>query len=93
MAVLSDPDRAKVTTGLMRYLDFGSAPNTLKTDLRAAVNAADVWIDTNSSSFAAALPATFRTNSNATQKVILFICVLLMRYNVELLKRIVGEVD
>lgn len=93
MAILPDADRARVCAGLQRYTDFGSAPNTLKADLRAAVNAADVWIDGNTAAFTTALPQPFRNNSTAMQKLLLFIAVLLMRTNPDLLRRIVGEID
>jgi hypothetical protein len=93
MAVLSDTDRAKIWRGLMRYSPFGSVPNVVKTDLRAAVNAADDWVDTNSASFNTALPTAFRNNANATQKSLLLVAVVLMRQGVDLLRSIFGGVD
>jgi hypothetical protein len=49
-----------------------------KTDLRAAVDATDDWIDANATSFNSALPAEFRTTATATQKTLLF-CYIAMR--------------
>ncbi len=49
-----------------------------KTDLRAAVDAADTWIDSNASSFNTALPVAFRTNASLAQKTLL-LCYVAMR--------------
>lgn len=93
MAVLSAQDRARIQTGLMRYLPFGGVPNVLKADLLAAVNATDDWIDQNAAAYNTALPVAFRTNASTAQKTLLFCIVALMRVNVALLKAVVGEVD
>lgn len=78
MAVLTDPERVKVWGHLMRLA--GVAPGAVtKPDLRAAVNATDVWIDTNQASFVAALPEPFKTQSSAVQKTFLFVYVLMRR--------------
>lgn len=76
MAALPDQDRDRVTRGFSRL-------NTLvcqftKADLRAAVNATDDWIDSNTTSFNTALPTAFRTNASLTQKTLLF-CYVAMR--------------
>jgi hypothetical protein len=91
MAVLPDNDRLRVWRALLRA--NLSAPNVLKTDLQAAINATDVWIDSNQASFNSALPATFRTNASTAQKTILFCAVALMRVSVEYLKALFGEVE
>ena len=95
MAVLPDTDRVRIWRGLMRY--WSSLQETLggitKADLRAAVNAADAWVDSNAAAYNTALPATFRNNATAGQKSLLLVAVVLMRFNVELLKRVFGEVD
>lgn len=93
MAVLPDVDRIRVWRGLMRHRPFGGIAGIVKTDLRAAVNAADVWIDSNTAGFVAALPDPFRTNSSQNQKLLLFVAVLLMRFGLDLLKALFGEVD
>jgi hypothetical protein len=65
----------------------------LKADLQAAVDAADGWVDANAASYNSALPATFRVNATSGQKALLLAAVVLMRYNVDFLKRVFGEVD
>lgn len=95
MAVLPEVDRKRVWAGLMRYWSslLETVPGVTKTDLREAVNAADAWVDANTASYNSALPAAFRANATAEQKSILLIAVVLMRFNLNLLKRVFGEVD
>jgi hypothetical protein len=50
-----------------------------KTDLAAAVTAADAWADTNATSYNAALPAGFRTTATAQQKAFLLAFVAMKR--------------
>lgn len=97
MAVLPQDDRLKIWRGIMRY---GSKPDTrqiwagmTKTDLQAAVNAADDWADSNAASFNSALPVTFRTNASTEQKALLPALVVLARYNPAAVRNIVGDVD
>lgn len=54
----------------------------IKPDLDAAAAAADAWCDANQASYVAALPATFRTQSNAAQKALLLAYVCLKRTGV-----------
>lgn len=95
MAILPDGDRLRVYRGLMRY--WSNLQETVaginKTDLKAAVDAVDGWVDANAASFNTALPVTFRNNASAAQKSLLLVAVVLMRFNLDLLKRIFGEVD
>lgn len=94
MTILSAQNRQRISTGLQRQpVLFGGVANVLKSDLLAAVNATDDWIDTNAAAYNAALPLAFRTNASATQKTILFCCVALMRVSLTLLKAVLGEVD
>lgn len=84
MAVLSDPDRAALTSVMQAD---GSAERTVfagltKADLRAAVNAADSWADTNASAYNAALPVAARTNLTAKQKARLLMYVVRRRWEV-----------
>lgn len=51
-----------------------------KTDLVAAVVAADAWATTNAASYTAALPLPFRTTSTAAQKAALLSYVALRRW-------------
>jgi hypothetical protein len=94
MAVLSAQDRQRISTGLQRSTAvFGGVPNVLKSDLLAAVNATDDWIDTNSAAFNTALPTLFRNNASLAQKTILFCAVALARVSLAFLKQMFGEVD
>lgn len=47
--------------------------------LKAAAVATDAWITANQASFVAALPAAFANNTNANQKFLMFLTVLLRR--------------
>ena len=76
MAVLPDLDRGYVWRWFMRRNK--EACGFTKTDLRAAVDATDTWIDQNASAFNTALPVAFRTNATLTQKTLLF-CFVAMR--------------
>jgi hypothetical protein len=64
-----------------------------KSDLQAAVDTTDTWIDANQASFNAALPAAAQSGLTAGQKTLLFCAVALMRINAAMLKRVFGEVD
>lgn len=76
MAVLDATGRARTVAQMMRELATG-AP--LKADLAAAVAATDDWIEANQAAWIAALPAAYRTASNASQKILLFAYVLMRR--------------
>lgn len=84
MAVLSDNERG----GLSALLQSDSSRERVvfsgltKADLRAAVNAADDWADTNANSFNAALPVVTRTNLTAKQKARLLLYVIQRRYEI-----------
>ncbi len=93
MAVLPDADRQRVWRSLMRLADFGGVPNVLKADLKAAVDAADGWVDSNATSYNSALPIAFRNNASAAQKALLLVLVVATRFGVSWLKRLAGEVD
>ena len=96
MAVLPENDRLRIWRGLMRWWSATLTKfdqSWLKLDLKLAVDAADLWVDSNSASYNTALPTIFRTNASAEQKSLLLVAVILMRFNVDMLKRIFGEVD
>jgi hypothetical protein len=95
MATLPEQDRLRIWRGLMRY--WSSLRETIsgitKADLKAAVDAADQWIDDNAASYNNTLPQPFRGNATQSQKSLLLVAVVLMRFNLDLLKRMFGEVD
>lgn len=76
MAVLPTLDRDRIWRWFMRR--NLEVCGFTKTDVRAAVDATDAWIDSNTSSFNTALPAAFRTGATLTQKTVLF-CYVAMR--------------
>ncbi len=94
MAVLPTLDRQRIWRGIMRYWSAQRdiLAGCTKTDLQAAINAADDWIDSNAASYNSALPATFRTNATVAQKAFLLAMVAIARGNVALLRAILGEV-
>lgn len=94
MAVLSNAIRNQLHRGLMRYLSskFEGLAVT-KADILAAINAADDWADANASSYNTALPTAFRTTASAGQKALLLAVVCLARFDVAMLRRILGEID
>lgn len=77
MALLDSTSRARTTAQWMR--ENTTTAGFTKADLRAAVDATDEWIEDNTASFVAALPAGFRTNSTAAQKAWVFAFVLWRR--------------
>lgn len=95
MTELSTADRQRIWRGLMRYWSAEYAPmsNISKTDLQAAVNAADTWIDNNQTGYNTALPDAFRNNATQAQKTVLFCVVAAMRVNQDFARKLVGEVD
>lgn len=58
MAVLSDNDRADVWAALMRATP---TPATSKPQFRAAVNAADDWVESHFADYLSVIPASLRT--------------------------------
>jgi len=94
MAVLSDAERARIWRGIMRYWSAERTPcGTTKADLRAAVNAADAWIDANAAAYNSALPQPARGALTTEQKAVLLAITALVRFSPELVRRAIGEVD
>lgn len=82
MPILDNTQREEVWRDLMRqaFRDL-FPPNILKAGLRAAVDAADDWVETNAASFNTALPQPFRGAASVDQKIALLQFVPLRRYN------------
>lgn len=95
MTTLSTADRQRIWRGVMRYWsrEHEELAVVNKTELQAAVDATDDWIDANQASFNAALPEPFASNATAAQKTFLFVVVAAMRVSPALARQIVGEVD
>ena len=77
MALLSDTDRQRTAYAWARS-QIETVTFT-RSQLKAAVDAADQWVEDNQTSFNTALPIPFRTNATLTQKVILLAYVLWRR--------------
>jgi hypothetical protein len=78
VAVLGESDRAACWKDWMaRNLE---ACGFTKTQLRAAVDAADDWANSNAASYNSALPLPFRTAATAAQKALLLVFVIARRH-------------
>lgn len=72
---LDETNRVRVTAQALRD---GVWPGITKTELRAAINATDDYIDTIQASYNNALPVNVRNSLNLVQKTLLF-CFVAMR--------------
>ncbi len=73
MAVMDTTNRLRTWSQAMRdWPRTVGMPNVTKTELRAAVNATDDWLEANQPSFNAALPLSFRSQASVAQKAFLF---------------------
>jgi len=95
MAILSDADRQRVTNGLMRYWSklFEPLGSVSKSQLRAAIDATDQWVENNQASFNSALPEPARTELSTAQKTLIFCAVAVMRVSPSFARAILGEID
>jgi hypothetical protein len=67
----------------MRWWSTDGEPATIdKPALRAAVDAADAWVDSNAASFNSALPVAARTRLSARQKAKVLLAVIERRFGV-----------
>lgn len=83
MAVLTAADREVEWAQLMRVLSARSeSVDISKSELRAAFDAADDWVEANQASFNTALPVAARTSLTATQKAELLLYVVRRRWEV-----------
>jgi hypothetical protein len=80
MAALTTQQRTELFAALMRTPNCPGG--VTKTDLLAAVNAADDWADANAGSFNAALPLPARNVLTARQKAALLMFVISKRFEV-----------
>lgn len=83
MATLPDADRRELWAQWMREASARREQITLsKTELRAAVDAIDAWIDANGASFNSAIPQPARGALSARQKAELFFFIVRRRFEV-----------
>lgn len=81
MAIMTNGDRADAWAALMRDSRAGVWGAITKTDLRAALNAADQWMSDNSIAYNLALPTAFRAAATSAQKALLLSYVLAKRFD------------
>lgn len=83
MATLSEADRIKLWVLFMRTCsNFREKLSITKSDIKAAIDAADQWAEDNDVSYNTALPAAARNNLNSKQKARLLMEVIKRRYEV-----------
>jgi len=85
MAVLNETERRRAWSEHMYdgAISNGSLGSLLKTDLRAAIDAMDDFLDTNASAINNAIPQPARGALSNKQKALLLMYVVARRYNVE----------
>ena len=83
MATMTDNDRinvwAEYVQGLSAEMDLSTG--ALLAEVRAAIDAADQWVEDNQVSFNSALPEPFQTWATQRQKAQLLMLVVLRRFN------------
>ena len=81
---LADQQRQRLHRAWMRELSqkVESVGALSKSDMRAAVNAVDAWVEANQGAFNSALPTPARTQLTARQKARLLALVLQRRWEV-----------
>jgi hypothetical protein len=77
MALLDSTARARTVAQFMR--ENTSTCSFTKDDLKGAVDAVDQWVEDNTASLNAALPAAFRTSATVAQKAAVLAYVLWRR--------------
>jgi len=81
MATLSEGDRQAAFAGQMAAWSARREPCGLaKADLRAALDAADDWVDANKAAFNNALPAAAQAGLTPAQKAELLMLVVARRF-------------
>lgn len=82
MATLSASDRDLATAELERTWsrERHRCGLSARSDLRAAIDAADDWVNSNAASFNTALPVAARTSLSAADKARLLVFVVERRY-------------
>lgn len=83
MAVLPDNDRQALWADLMSELSAArQSVSITKADLRAAVDAADAWADSNAAAYNTAIPQPARGALTAQQKARILLFVIRRRFEV-----------
>lgn len=82
MAVLAEQDRFDIWAEYMRDKAVGAMAALTKPQLRAAVDAADDWANSNAAAFNTALPVAARNALTGPQKALLLVYVITKRWQV-----------
>jgi len=95
MAELTDTQRQHISNGLQRYWSrlFETITGMSKTDIKAAVDTTDTWINDNQSSFNTSLPTAAQSNLTQAQKTLMFCSVAAYRVSKVFVQNLIGEVD
>lgn len=80
MATMTAEQRRIAWVQFMREAVGGEAYSITKNDLRAALDAADAWVDANGASFNTAIPQPARSALTTSQKARLLLFVVRERY-------------
>ncbi len=81
MAVLSRAERKQIASPWVQKIikELRQSQNLNFTDLEAAVQYTDDWIDDNQSDWSTGLPEPFKANTDADAKILLFIYTAMKR--------------
>ncbi len=81
MTALIDADRIDTMQKFVRkiFVEAAATANMDTLTIKAAVDAADDWCDTNAAAFNTALPTTFKNTATLAQKSLLLAYVVMKR--------------
>ena len=94
MAELSEQDRVRVQAGIQHHWSqLLERTGFSASDLKAAIDATDTWINDEEGNYNTALPNPFKTNATQAQKTLLFNIVAAMRVSPAFARKLVGGFD
>ncbi len=81
MAVLTKAERKKIASPWVRKVitELKQSKNLNFTDLEAAVQYTEDWIAANQANFVTGLPEPFKSSTNASAKILLFVYTAMKR--------------
>ncbi len=81
MAILTRQERKNIGSPWIRkvYQEAAKAADLSFTEIEAAIQDTEDWIDANQASFVAALPEPFKSKTNGAEKTLLFVYVTMKR--------------
>ena len=83
MVVLTRLERKKIASPWVRKVitELEQSKNLTFTDLEAAVQYTEDWIEDNQADYVLGLPQPFKANTNASAKILLFVYTAMKRGN------------